>query len=159
MLALEAKTFKVGKRKVRLQKYVVPGKCAALKKLGHEIQTSRGKAEKPDKAGSRATKRPKLDLSRDIPAVYAGPDLSQTLKPLSKAERKTIKSSTPARVERRMLKKQAKLKIKLADQQVDRKIEAVKSRPLKHTINKPTMVSASKKHTRTDKKSKVKKAS
>ncbi|KAG0148583.1 hypothetical protein CROQUDRAFT_105660 [Cronartium quercuum f. sp. fusiforme G11] len=150
MLALE--TFKVGKRKVRLQKYVVSGKCAALKKLGHQIESAKGQTEKAQKAH----KRPKLDLTQDISAIYAGPDLSNKLRPLSKAERKSIKSSTPARVERRMLKKQAKLKIKLADQQVDRKIQAVKSRPLKKTVNKPTATSIPKKKSRSDKRPHIK---
>lgn len=146
MLALE--TFKIGKRKVRLQKYVVPGRCAALKKLGHQIQPTKGQSEKSNKAA----KRPKVDLAQDVPAVYAGPDLSKTLETLSKAERKSIKSSTPARVERRMLKKQAKLKIKLADQQVDRKIQAVKSRPVKKNVKKTVASSNPKKNSRADKK-------
>ncbi|EGG11960.1 uncharacterized protein MELLADRAFT_115064 [Melampsora larici-populina 98AG31] len=147
MLALES--FKIGKRKVRVQKYVVPGKCSALKKLGQQIQTpststSNDKHEKP-------SKRVKLDLTRDVPAIYKGPDLSEALKSKTKDERKSIKMSTPARVERRILKKQAKLKLKIAGQEVDKKIEAVKSKPLKRSIKKP-MSRAPKQQRRPDKK-------
>ncbi|KAH9823157.1 hypothetical protein DFH28DRAFT_881019 [Melampsora americana] len=132
MLALES--FKIGNRKVRVQKYVVPGRCSALRKLGQQIQTQSTSNQKE----AKPSKRIKLDLTRDVPAIYKGPDLSETLASKTKDERKSIKMSTPARVERRILKKQAKLKLEIAGREVNRKIEAMKSKPLKRSISKPT---------------------
>ncbi|MBW0463587.1 hypothetical protein O181_003302 [Austropuccinia psidii MF-1] len=133
MLALPEGSFKIGKRKVRLQKYITAARSSALKQLGQPITDKQSYSSKSSKAGkltkTESSKRPPLDLTQEIVPVYKGEDMSQKLKTLSKSERKKIKSDNSDRVERRLLKKQAKLRIKLLSKKLDQKIQNVNKIP------------------------------
>ncbi|KAI8455631.1 hypothetical protein BY996DRAFT_4637077 [Phakopsora pachyrhizi] len=108
MLCLPEGSFKIGNRKVRLQKCFSLGRC----KFRDASNSERAKDHK-FKAKGKVTG--KIDLTDEIKAIYRGPDMSKELGLLSKIERKLMKSNNADRVERRMLKKQAKLKMTLMD--------------------------------------------
>ncbi|PLW27552.1 hypothetical protein PCASD_23416 [Puccinia coronata f. sp. avenae] len=122
MLALPPGSFKIGKRKVRLQKYLSAGQSSALKRTREEGSSSkpekRSKLNAGDPSGTMTRaqpKKPRIDLTKPIDTGYKGPDLSQELASLDKNARKKIKSANQLRVERRMLKKQNKIKLTILD--------------------------------------------
>ncbi|PLW52226.1 hypothetical protein PCASD_00188 [Puccinia coronata f. sp. avenae] len=122
MLALPPGSFKIGKRKVRLQKYLSAGQSSALKRTREEGSSSkpekRSKLNAGDPSGTTTRaqpKKPRIDLTKPIDTGYKGPDLSQELASLDKNARKKIKSANQLRVERRMLKKQNKIKLTILD--------------------------------------------
>ncbi|EFP89763.1 uncharacterized protein PGTG_15419 [Puccinia graminis f. sp. tritici CRL 75-36-700-3] len=120
MLALPEGSFKIGKRRVRLQKYLSSGQSSALKRVREPTTKNgekRGGKPNPLNPSQDSTKRPRIDLTKEIQTTYQGPDQSQELALLDKSERKKIKSANQARVERRMLKKQNQLKIKILNSQ------------------------------------------
>ena len=146
MLALPEGSFKIGKRKVRLQKYLSSGQSSALKRTREPATANRsdkrGKANPTNQSTSssgakNSHNRPRIDLSKEIETSYKGPDQSQELANLDKDERKRIKSANQLRVERRLLKKQNKLKIKILSSQKSKKQELQATlKPFKSALNK-----------------------
>ncbi|KAI9609245.1 hypothetical protein KEM48_002953 [Puccinia striiformis f. sp. tritici PST-130] len=127
MLALPEGSFKIGKRKVRLQKYLSTGQSSALKRTRESTSTNSKQDKKsklnhqtdPNSSSKTGTQKPKthnkprIDLSKEISTDYKGPDQSKELATMDKDQRKRIKSANQLRVERRMLKKTNQLKIKI----------------------------------------------
>jgi len=145
MLALPEGSFKIGKRKVRLQKYLSAGQSSALKRTREQTTGAKkpgDKRSKVDEQGGSTTgpKRARIDLSKEIETTYKGPDLSQELAGLDKHQRKLIKSANQLRVERRMLKKQNLLKQKILAsrrQKHSKNTEFLNQlKPIKSAINK-----------------------
>lgn len=161
MLALPKESFKIGKRKVRLQKYLSTGQASALKKIKDpkseknkkldQNKNTKGNRQKT-KQNETPRKRVRLDLTKEIETNYKGPDQSKELANLSKAERKTIKSNNQLRVERRMLKKQNKLKLKILSNNNSKSIDDTQTlKPIKNKLKH-------KKSVKFDSKTKTKKA-
>lgn len=141
MLALPEGSFKIGKRKVRLQKCLSSGQASALKRMKEPISNqNKNKKSRPnptsDSTSAKKNKisKPMIDLTQEIvKPTYNGPDQSQELMNLTKSDRKKIKSNNPLRVERRLLKKQFKLKLKLLNQHnPDKKLLESLKKPVKH---------------------------
>lgn len=141
MLALPEGSFKIGKRKVRLQKYLSSGQSSALKRTREPMTKNqsdkRGKLTPNNQSTSSSGAKPRIDLSKEIETSYKGPDQSKELANLDKDERKRIKSANQLRVERRLLKKQNKLKIKILSSQKSKKQELQATlKPFKSALNK-----------------------
>ncbi|KAI7958154.1 hypothetical protein MJO29_006371 [Puccinia striiformis f. sp. tritici] len=163
MLALPEGSFKIGKRKVRLQKYLSTGQSSALKRTRESTSTNSKQDKKsklnhqtdPNSSSKTGTQKPKthnkprIDLSKEISTDYKGPDQSKELATMDKDQRKRIKSANQLRVERRMLKKTNQLKIKILSTRKSSNSHSSKSefhntlKPFKSAIKK---LDASKQH-------------
>lgn len=122
MLALDAQRVRLSKRKLRLERCKSLSAAAAAKKAAEAASAraaaaeARERARKDKRSADAAARRaaPRIDLS-ELPAPR--PDIGESLRELSKEDRKALKESDAERAARRLEKKsRARLTMKMEKQ-------------------------------------------
>lgn len=126
MLAIDSIRVKLSKRKLRLERCKSTAVKAAAKAAEERTLQREAQNEKKKKERKERTKTTKVKAGPVTPR----PDIGESLRTLSKDERKALKSADEERLQRRMEKKQARrdgIKTEKAKEALDRRVRSAAS--------------------------------